>query len=130
MASPLERPLKHAANRAATRPAFVAYVLRAYTEARGFDDQALADELGVGVSAVDRLALCRRPSADAREAIHSIADALRIDASRLANLLNAAEAAALLKGGTLEVSPGILAAARRRRTEDGRTDPNDGPEAR
>ena len=117
--------LAHAAQRAAARPGFIAHVLDAYLTALGVEDEDLAATLGVSALTVNRLRLCRRPPGDGNEGVVAIAVGLGIDASRLVNLLNAAEAALALKDSPPQV-PSTLLAARHREAEsrgddDGRT---------
>jgi plasmid maintenance system antidote protein VapI len=106
--------LRHAAERAALRPAFLGFAIRAYLAARGIDDRALAAELGVDSSTLDRLFLCRRDPAATRQNVRVVAEFLHIDLRRLSNLVNAAEATIALASVASAGDSTLLAAARDR----------------
>ncbi|MCY4639395.1 MAG: hypothetical protein OXC94_03525 [Chloroflexi bacterium] len=113
MSEATQQLLAHAARRAAARPWFIAHVLDAYLAALGGEDEDLAATLDVSARTVSRLRLCRRLSEGRNEGVVAIAEGLGIDASRLANLLNAAEAALAVKDGAPRVSSALLAARHR-----------------
>lgn len=108
---------------------FMAYVLAVYQTQEGLDVEDLAQALGIWPEMLTRLALCRRPPADApqfAEQVRAIADYTLTDEAQLANILrqvdsleNLAQRPSLLTTPETEariVAPltGLLAAARDR----------------
>ena len=71
-------------------PQFMASALAAYQTHEGLGAEDLAQTLGIWPEMLTRLALCRRPSADApqfAEQVRAIADYTMTDEAQLANIL-------------------------------------------
>jgi hypothetical protein len=77
--------LRHyTASQAATRPAYVGYLLARHQQDQGWDDVALAASLGIETVDLPRLALCLRPRSDHwAEDIQQIARYLGADEAAL-----------------------------------------------
>lgn len=106
--------LRRAAERAAGRPFFLASALLPYARAEGLDDDALAEQLGCPPGELPAILLCRRPSGEGsmfRADVKAIADRFRLDATRLARMLRAADSLEAFGGAT---TGGLLTAARDR----------------
>ncbi|MCD9186651.1 MAG: hypothetical protein LUM44_09465 [Pyrinomonadaceae bacterium] len=113
-------------------PAFMSHVLARYCQIEGLDKDALADELGIPLFLLARLALCKRPDADSPNFINEIseiADYIPMDELRLVSIIREVESLAVLNNRadnheTEEFalnnpfSAGILAAARDRIEDD------------
>lgn len=111
-----DRLLWSAAERARERDFFLAGPVFRYMEMRGLTHDQLAAELECKSSSIWRLALCRRPEAasdDFRIVVESIADLLKIQPPKLANLLRSGLALeAIATPGRHLSRGGLLAAAR------------------
>ncbi|MEA2407718.1 MAG: hypothetical protein QOE69_1837 [Thermoleophilaceae bacterium] len=106
--------LRHAAERVAYEPGFLANDLRVFTEVQGSTRADAASLLGMYPDRFDELALCRTPSRGERFAgeVRSIADYAGADARALANLLRLVDALLTLASApNSDVAP-VLAAAR------------------
>jgi hypothetical protein len=84
--------------RLAQEPDFISTLLQAYIEQEGLDDQALAAQLGIDLSAYHRLAMCRQPRRDhfARD-IQQIATFVGADMTELLRVLRQANAVQALQ---------------------------------
>lgn len=106
--------LRHAADRVAYEPAFLAYDLRLFAELNGVPRDALEAGLAVSDARFDELALCRTPHRDGRFrddvlAVAALADA---DAIALANMVRLVDAStALASAPATEVAPMLAAAS-------------------
>lgn len=106
--------LRHAADRVAYEPAFLANDLRTFAELNGVTRDALEAGLVVSGAKFDELALCRTPRRDGRfrddvVAIAGLADA---DAIALANMIRLVDAStALASAPASEVAPMLAAAS-------------------
>ena len=106
--------LRHAADRVAYEPAFVANDLRLFGELNGESRDDLASHLRVRDAAFDELALCRTPHRDERfrSDVLAVAALAGADGSALANMIRLVDAVtALTSAPTTEAAP-MLAAAR------------------
>jgi hypothetical protein len=106
--------LRHAADRVAYEPAFLANDLRVFAEVNGAVREALAARLSVSDAEFDELALCRTPHRDERFrsdvlAIAALADA---DAIALANMVRVVDALPALASAPMTEAAPMLAAAR------------------
>ncbi len=103
----------HLVQRAREHPALLAGLLFAYQEQEKLDENGLAAYLGCDVSALPRLALCRRPRQQAplfREDVERIAQYAGSNPLRLVQLIRAVEARAALQHASEMSSPLLLAA--------------------
>jgi hypothetical protein len=113
-------------------PAFMSHVLARYCQFEGLDKDALAVELGIPLSLLARLALCKRPDSDSPtfiDEISQIADFVLVDERRLSQIIREVDSLnalsrAVIEGKTEDVISGnpfsnsILAAARDRDEDD------------
>jgi hypothetical protein len=118
--------LRRAAERASTKPFFLGSALRWFAEAEHLDDAGLARHLGCSPEQLNKLRLCRRPAGISFAVdVQRLADALRLDVVRLAELLRMAEALDSLGRAvqpdlrSSSPSAGLLAAARDREDDSG-----------
>ena len=111
-------PVVLAAERAATRPAFLAFPLAEYAADEGLDDAALAARLGAAPELLAHVRLCRTPPADPdgfREAVGRIADRFGLDRAALAVAVRHGQTVAALKRDpAAPADPGQVLAARDR----------------
>jgi hypothetical protein len=108
-------PLEKMAERARREPFFLGWLLEQYAAPEQLDDVALAAELGCTLVDLRRLRLCRAPRTDAAGLladIRHLADALGLDADRLARVIRRATVQVRFQG-----SAGFLMAARDRDEE-------------
>jgi hypothetical protein len=114
--------------------AFMAHVLARYRQFEGLDQTTLAEELGIPLFLLARLALCRRPDADSPnfiDEVNEIADFVLADEMKLIRIIREVDSLTALdnRANNLETeeavlenrfAAGILAAARdRSEDEDG-----------
>jgi len=108
------------ARRVATEPAFVASQLLLYRKAENITPEMLAEELGISLRSLDRLALCLRPRPDTFAAdVRTIAAHVGAEVGRLANVLRRADAVAAIRAGGGASARGVLMAARKRPPNEG-----------
>ena len=106
--------LRHAANRVAYEPAFLANDLRLFAELNGVARDALEAGLGVSHAKFDELVLCRTPHRDGRfrDDLLAIASLVDADAVALANMVRLVDAStALASAPATEVAPMLAAAS-------------------
>jgi hypothetical protein len=119
--------LRGLASRLQNNPAYMAHVLAMYKSQEGFDDEDLANYLNCFPEFVVRLALCKRPNADASdfaEKVRSLSDFTLIDEAILAHVIRQVDSLAELANNpamaeesttaALNQFSGALAAARDR----------------
>ena len=130
MANESEELLRYGAVRARAHSSFVAHAFALYQQTQGLSDQALANFLGCSVPALDKLALCQRPSgaaADFRQRVEQIASLVGGNALNLGQLFRSVDAAAKLQATQAAAawdSPPVRIAARRAgKVDDGDQDP-------
>lgn len=126
--------LRRTAERARTRPFYLAASLLAYADAERLDDAGLAAQLGCVPASLPALLLCRRPSGEAsvlRADVQAIAQRFGLNATRLVGLLRRADALVVHRKALLAPIEGrFLAAARDRDdAETGRPDGTPGEDA-
>ena len=110
--------LKLAADRAGEHPSLLGWVLSQYVKGQNMTLKALIDELSCTEGALWRLALCRRPRSDRFGAdVARIASNLAVNAPALVRIIRHVEALEVMKGGRV-VESGALMAARKRRHSD------------
>jgi hypothetical protein len=83
-------PLTGLVRRLQANPRFMAYALTVYQEQEGFEEEELAQALGIMPEILSRLALCKRPDERSPEfaaQVREIADYTLADEAQLANLL-------------------------------------------
>ena len=105
--------LARLAHQARERQSLLAGLLFTYQEQEGLDEPGLAAFLDCDVSALPRLALCRRPRAGMpsfRTDIERISQYAGADSVRLVKLIRAIEARAALQHAAEVPSPMLLAA--------------------
>ena len=108
------------ARRVATDPEFVASQLSLYREAEHRTPEMVAEELGISLATLDRLALCLRPRPETFAAdVRTIAAHVGAHVGKLANILRRAEVAAAMRAGGGDGSRGVLMAARKRPVDRG-----------
>lgn len=111
-----------AAERASQRPAFLGWVLAHYVSRSHATPQSLAAELGVSEKQMNNLALCLRPRPERfAQDIDAIATKFSVDRLALARIVRHVEAVARLVQDA-ESGSGMLLAARRRTTPEGKRD--------
>jgi hypothetical protein len=108
-----------------TSPEFLAFVLRRYRDAQGFDDARLAAKIGARVDDLPRIAICRRPRHDSddpahfRQDVESIAEEFGLDPRQLAEVVRFVDVLdAFSSAPAGKVSTGLLAAAKERAAEE------------
>ena len=102
-----------------SNPDFVAYVFGRYQEQEGISDENLPAVLGTLPELVSRLALCRKPAADAANfatSVREIADYTLVDESLLADIIRQVSSLEALSKSS---QPEFLAAARDRDNDVG-----------
>jgi len=106
--------LRHAADRAAHEPGFLAHDLYRLASVAGTNREILAEELQVDVARFDELALCRTPRRDERFHAEVEAIARLVDASpwHLGNLLRLVDCFDALSTAKPSAVAPVLAAAR------------------
>jgi hypothetical protein len=117
--------LRRAAERAGSRPFFLAAPLLAYARAERLDDAGLAERLGCDPARLPALLLCRRPGWEGsvfRADVEAIAERFGLRAMQLAKVLRAADAVVALRRAAPDRQGGMLAAARDREAEGPRAD--------
>jgi hypothetical protein len=135
------RYLAGLAHRLEDNPDFMAYVLTAYQAQERLDDSALAEHLGTTLDMLSRLALCRRPEAEAAgfaDQVRQIAAYIDADPVALASVVRQVDSLQALakRPATLDSEApsvlqlrsraGLLAAARdRSETEDEQPSPSE-----
>jgi hypothetical protein len=121
------RLLQHAADRAATRPAFLGWVLARYAELEKMGDDVLRQQWQVSTKDWPRLQLCLRPRAEAfLQDVTQIANEFHLDRGALAAVARRVDAVAGLHGSEQPGGPGSLLAARtRKKRKRGRSRPKE-----
>lgn len=105
--------LRHAADRVAYEPAFLANDLRIFAELNGVARDALEVRLAVTDTEFDELALCRTPHRDERfrEDVFAIASLVDADAIALANMVRLVDASTALASAPATEAAPMLAVA-------------------
>ncbi len=110
---------------------FMASALALYRKQDRMDDRALAEQLGTSEDMLLRLALCKRPQSESpqfADQVRQMAQYVRIEAGRLANLLREIESleqfSQLPEARQAPLGSGLLAAARDR--DESRADESQG----
>jgi hypothetical protein len=96
----MSEALDHLANRVATDPFFLAFVLAEYARAEKLDDSAVAAALGCRVEDLTPLRLCRAPRPDPtdfRADVGAIAGRFGIAPGKLAEVVRRGEALSRLR---------------------------------
>lgn len=109
--------LRYAAERAVSKPFYLASVLRAYQELHGMDDEQLGRQLGCDPSDLPRLGLCRRPDpapSRFRADVEQVAEHFGLSAIALAGIVREVDATRQLRAGAGLDDAGPLLAARDR----------------
>jgi hypothetical protein len=108
-----------AARRVADDTTFISAPLAYYQRVEGRSPSDVADELGVSLRNLDRLALCRRPTGESFAArVYQIADYVGANVGKLANILRLYELTALTEPAAESRQHGLLLAARTRPPKD------------
>lgn len=105
--------LHRAADRAATVPDFMAYVLAQWGESEGLTWRQAAEHLGCADHTAHRLALCRRPVSSPEHFagdVQRIASYVDIDAGALARVVRQADALQALRQARPGTGPDAAAA--------------------
>ena len=125
------------ADRLQSDPAYMAWVLQAYSRAEGLSPDRLLGRLGTGAEMLTRLAICKRPEADSPHfaaQVLQIAGYTAVDAGLLANIIRqvdalaslaklpAAQEAPVARPAGTPIASGLMAAARDR-VEEGKEEP-------
>ena len=111
--------LEFLAQRASRDPAFLGHALAIYAASEGFDDVALARDLGCTVEQLTRVRLCLRPRAEEPSFwsdVEEVASSFALDAAALANAVRRADAVIAMQRAA-DASRGSLLAARDRETD-------------
>ena len=126
-------PLQRFAERARKDPFFLAGTLTTYQQVRGWDDQSLATFLECKVSAIQRLAACRMPSATTpqfQDDVRAIAAFVGCSPERLAALIREATVvSAMRKEGKVTEQKYLLAARDRKGRQKPKTGKKHGPKS-
>ncbi len=111
--------LAHAANRARTRPAYLAWVFGRYLQIENILEDDLAKFLKISTLDFPRLGLCLRPRADHfADDIEQISAKFRTDARVLATVVRLVESVEVMAAASAKTVPsdsGLLMAARARK---------------
>ena len=112
--------LRRAAERARTRPEFLAQALALYQEIEGMTEANLREQLGITKENWPRLELCLRPQADSfLDDVTQIAKAFGIDRALLASIIRRVDAVGSFQKREQPGQSGALLAARTRKREQG-----------
>lgn len=118
MSAEEEGLLKRAADRAAQRPAYMAWVLSQYVSNQGISPTELVAELRSSQRATTSLALCLRPRPDRFvDDVNAMTAKFGVDGVTLARIVKHVEAIEAMAGRSAAAS-GTLMAARVRRVTD------------
>ena len=117
--------LRHAAERAAHEPGFLAHDLHRLVSVDGADRGSLASRLHFDVARYDELALCRTPRRDEQfqADVHAIARLVDADAWHLGNLVRLLDCLDALSTAKPSTIAPVLAAARQDEEPVARPDP-------
>lgn len=118
--------LARAAERTATRPEYLGWVLTRYMDVEALDWLAMARLLGTPTPFA-RVALCLRPRQERfAEDVTAIAERFGLDAAALARIVRHVDALCAMAGGDHEPSgeQGTLLAARTKERHDDRNEPS------
>ncbi len=108
--------LRRAAERASSRPEFLAWTFARYEDLEAVRDDRLQAQLGVAADHWPRLKLCLRPRADTfLHDLTQIAAAFGIDRADLAAVIRRIDAVEVLRASERPGAAGNLLAARSRR---------------
>jgi hypothetical protein len=108
--------LRQAAERASSRPEFLAQVLALYQEIEGMTESHLREQLGITEANWPRLQLCLRPRTDSfLKDVTQIAKAFGIDRATLASIIRRVDAVGSYQKREQPGHSGTLLAARTRK---------------
>jgi hypothetical protein len=114
-----ERLLAYTAQRAKTRPEYLAWVLARYVELEHISEGELAQHLGIAAHDLPHLALCLRPRIDHfADDVRQISTKFSINPAVLAtvvHLVDSVELLAVRNAGEASADAGLLMAARARK---------------